>query len=96
MEAEECLLDWMESSGNFDRYRSAAVTLKGRKRTHGNTKVGRSQEVAKYLESKGFKKTDQQVRSKIDLFINRWKLAHKAQTATGFGVDLNETDDKGS
>lgn len=93
-DAEHCLLDWIESPGNFDRYRSAAVSIKGKKRTQGCTKVSVSQEISKYMISKGFEKTDQQVRSKIDLFLKSWKRAHQAKESTGFGVDLAETDVK--
>ena len=95
-EAESFLLDWMETDGNFDRYRSAAVPHKGRKRTDGVTKVGISQEISKYLDAKGFKRTDQQVRTKIENYLKQWKNAHKVKSSTGFGVNLKETDVRGS
>ena len=94
-DAENCLLEWIESPDNFNRYRSAAIPSKGRKRTQGCTKVGISQAISKYLEEKGFKKTDKQVRTKIENYIKLWKAAHKAQNSTGFGVDLSETNVKG-
>ncbi|GAU99912.1 hypothetical protein RvY_10847 [Ramazzottius varieornatus] len=75
--AQEHLLSWMEETGNYDRYYSASKVLDGRQRSSGETKVSISKQSVTHLAGVGVTKTDEQVRTKITNFEDKWKEAHQ-------------------
>ncbi|GAV03387.1 hypothetical protein RvY_13816 [Ramazzottius varieornatus] len=83
--AEERLLQWMETPGNYDKYRSASqLKDDGRTRTRGKTKEAIKKEIEAMLAQCGFIKTTDQVHNKIDNLVSSWKKAHRALGGTGF------------
>ena len=64
--AEEMLLQWMETLGNYDRYRCATQPYAGsRCRTSGDSKIAISENIVLYLTQHNILKTARQVRTKI-------------------------------
>lgn len=92
---EEILLQWMETSGNYKRFRCAAqATPGGRSRTSGDSKIAISEAIVLYLAQNKITKTGKQVRTKIEQFETTWKKAHQLTNQTGEGVtdeDLKHT-----
>ena len=85
------LLLWMEIPGNMDRYRSAAIpSSDGRKRSSAKSKVVISKTIVEFSREKGFDRTDEQIRTKISKFIERWKKAYLVSMSTGFGITEEE------
>ena len=81
----------MEIPGNLDRYRSPAIlSADGRKRTSALSKVAISKTIVEFMRAKGFNRNDEQIRTKINKFIDTWKKAHLASTSTGFGITDEE------
>ena len=98
MVAEEILLLWMETSGNYDHYRCAThPSLSGRFRTSGVPKVAFSENIVLYLAQHDIIKIARQVRTKIGNYEKSWKNTHNILNRTGEGVtdeDLREITDK--
>ena len=96
--AEEMLLQWMETLGNYDRYRCATQpSAGGRCRTSGDSKISISENIVLYRTQHNIVKTGRQVRTKIENYEKAWKTTHHILNITGEGVtdeDIREITDK--
>ncbi|GAV05588.1 hypothetical protein RvY_15692 [Ramazzottius varieornatus] len=93
--AEERLLQWMETPGNYDKYRSASqVKDDGRTRTSGKTKEAIKKEIIAMLAPCGFIKTTDQVHNKIDNLVSSWKKAHRVCGRNGLWESGREKSER--